>query len=936
MKTAFSYMIILLISCSSLHALGQSKENSFDLTIQVNDEQTKKPLEYAIVYLSKDQISKEGLSNKEGILTINNVEAGVYKITVSLLGYKRWSNEVDIRSEQLLHVPLLHNTTPLNEVVVTASESRGITSSSIIDQKAMQHLQPSSFSDLLELLPGGKSQDPYFSGINTIRIRETGMLDTSTKYNISSLGVSFVMDGTPISTDANLQALSSTDNNDRYRSSVNKGVDMRTISTDQIERVEIVRGIPSVEYGDLTSGLVKIERKKGATPWHARLKVDGYVKLFALDKGFYFKKQDLSLNFGGDFLDSNSNPTNSYAGYQRLTYSIRLNKKWRKEAYELKWNAFFDHSHTFDDIKTDPNIFDNVEESADLESLKKEKYNSKYDRFSFSNSLSFIPKRRTALKEINLTAAVSHELAKIEKTVFVQRSSMAQTVPLSDEEGTADGLFLPSKYVTYNNREGKPLNIFLKGKAKLAFTTANINHNIKGGIEYTFDKNYGKGNIIDRLRPIGENIQRDRKFSDIPAKQMLNFYLEDEASMPFRNNLLKVSIGLRGMTMIGMDNSYKMQGKVYLDPRLNASWSFPSITINNKDFNISLAGGIGWHSKFPTLDQIYPDYSYIDIVRLNYYNVEDPEKSRVNYQTFKYKTINYNLEPARNQKWEVRLNLEYDNNQLTITYFKERMNNGFRPQYMEHIPYSYKKFYNDKDSIVINPTTNRPDLEESKYYELQGLLNKSAYGNGTRIDKEGIEFTLSTKRFEALKTRLTISGAWFKSKYLNSVDTYEGTSKLINGQPIVEIGIFDSSGGDHREELNTNFMLDTYIPSLGFEFSTSFQCQWYSLSQRVPVTRYPFAYIDGEGKKHPFTEVERQDVRLQNLVRESNPSLYEKNKIPFGMNVNFKASKRIKDIARISLFVNKLLDYYPDYKVNKAVIKRNVTPYFGMEVNITL
>lgn len=43
----------------------------------------------------------------------------------------------------------------LNEVVVTASESKRATSASIVDRTAMKHLQPSSFSDLMELVPGG-------------------------------------------------------------------------------------------------------------------------------------------------------------------------------------------------------------------------------------------------------------------------------------------------------------------------------------------------------------------------------------------------------------------------------------------------------------------------------------------------------------------------------------------------------------------------------------------------------------------------------------------------------------------------------------------------------------------------------------------------------------------------------------------------------------
>ena len=47
------------------------------------------------------------------------------------------------------------------------------------------------------------------------------------------------------------------------RDFTNRGVDMRSISTDDIERVEIVRGIPSVEYGDLSNGVVKVNTLKG-------------------------------------------------------------------------------------------------------------------------------------------------------------------------------------------------------------------------------------------------------------------------------------------------------------------------------------------------------------------------------------------------------------------------------------------------------------------------------------------------------------------------------------------------------------------------------------------------------------------------------------------------------------------------------------------------
>ncbi|MFR4025192.1 MAG: hypothetical protein ACLTZY_04965 [Alistipes indistinctus] len=105
----------------------------------------------------------------------------------------------------------------LDEVVVTASESRGMTSSSKIDRQAMEHLQPSSFADLVSLLPGERSTVPDYGCCQPdlcLRRRGSGIqTDGSTDYDISSLGTSFLMDGVPINTKANMSYLAgNTDN----------------------------------------------------------------------------------------------------------------------------------------------------------------------------------------------------------------------------------------------------------------------------------------------------------------------------------------------------------------------------------------------------------------------------------------------------------------------------------------------------------------------------------------------------------------------------------------------------------------------------------------------------------------------------------------------------------------------------------------------------
>ena len=134
----------------------------------------------------------------------------------------------------------------VGEVVVTAQESRGLATASKIEKFAMEHLQPSSFADILELLPGGRAQNPVLTAPNTIRLREAS--PAGGNYATSSLGTSFVIDGAPVSTNANMQYLSGAwDTQATTRDFTNAGVDMRTISTDEIQSVEVVRGIPSAE-----------------------------------------------------------------------------------------------------------------------------------------------------------------------------------------------------------------------------------------------------------------------------------------------------------------------------------------------------------------------------------------------------------------------------------------------------------------------------------------------------------------------------------------------------------------------------------------------------------------------------------------------------------------------------------------------------------------
>ena len=266
------------------------------------------------------------------------------KIRITILGYKT----LTVTATRQGVYRMSEDVSTLGEVVVTARTGQGQTTSSVIGRDDMRHLQANSIADLMELLPGGYAKDPNMGQANLITLRETSTMGAygsetrNNNYSITSLGTQFVIDGVPLMTDANLQysplggtqSSSSSSSAEGSRNITNSGVDMRAISTDDIESVEVMRGIPSAEYGNLTSGLVSIRKIRRAMPLTVRFKADGYSKLFSAGKGVNLNRRGTSLlNMDLGYLDSKTDPTDNLENYKRLTASLRYTLKADRKAY---------------------------------------------------------------------------------------------------------------------------------------------------------------------------------------------------------------------------------------------------------------------------------------------------------------------------------------------------------------------------------------------------------------------------------------------------------------------------------------------------------------------------------------------------------------------------------------------------------------------------
>ena len=904
--------------------------NADSLKGRIIDAATSEAIPYATMTITGTDGKKHTtVSDISGYFNIDGLTGNRYTVSVSYLGYSTTTfsySNTDNRGAGIT-IKMKQDSRMLNEVVVTAHESQGITTSSVIDRKAIEHLQPSSFTDLLSLLPGGSTQLPDLTNSNSIRLRQAGT--GGSNYDVSSMGTVFVTDGIPINSNADMQMVKQASSNaagdpDAGRNHTTSGVDMRSIPTDNIESVEVIRGIAPVEYGDLTSGVVLIKRKLKATPFEARFKADSYSKLVYAGKGMQFGS--FIMNLGLDFLDAKADPRNPMTNYKRLTASARLQDSWSIGDMRLRWRSNYDYTGSFDDEKHDPEIL----------KQKDDNYKSSYNRFGMTHSLLLSPGKVSALKSLSLDIALAYEWSKIEqqKSISLSRDMAAST---SLEEGEHDGLYLPYHYISNVTVDGKPLNLFAKMKGVFAMTTGRMGHNINAGAEWKMDKNYGRGQQYDPARPISPGTPyRPRIYSHIPAMHQLSFYAQDNITLPFGGNLLSAQIGVRGSSLANLSSRYKMSGKVYIDPRLNLQWRFPETDIAGKPMTIDVNGGWGRQTKYPTLLQIYPDRIYTDLIELNYYNLT-PEYKRLYLHTYIDDPTNYSLRPARNDKWELRLGMQYDGNSLSITYFHERMNDGFRSSSQVR-PYSYRDY--EENAINGNTLTAKPSLENLPYSDKKILGIYSMTTNGSRMIKEGIEWQMATKRIEAIMTRLTVNGAWFKTTYTNSEPMFSRNStSVIEGTPVNDlyIGYYDNRTGSVREQFNTNFMADTYIPRLNLSFSITAECMWYTSSQSIRSNGVPLKYMDYNGNIHEFTDECKSDTYLQWLVNKYNDSAWLKQKVPFYMFLNLKVTKDFGKWMKIALFINRMIDYMPDYTTNSGLkVRRTSKPYFGMELNFSV
>ena len=330
---------------------------------------------------------------------------------------------------------------------------------------------------------------------------------------------------------------------------------------------------------------------------------------------------------------------------------------------------------------------------------------------------------------------------------------------------------------------------------------------------------------------------------------------------------------------------------------------------------------------------LFPQDVYRDYEQLNYFN-NNLDLRQVHYKTYIFSQVNHAIKPALNIKRELSLGVNYDYHSFYATFFDETMTSGFRTQEDFH-EVTYRNY--DASGLDHDNITEAPLVDNLPFTVINGLALSSQESNGTAIRKKGVEFQYASKRLKTINTRFTLNGAWFKTRYFNSLPFKKFASQnVIGGVQHFNIGIYNNDDSYLRESLQTSFTADTYFKEIGL--TTSFRTDFNLLNDSTSFSRssIPFAYINEAGETLPYTSVEANDPILQSLIIDTVSDAGFVRSSPFSLSAHLKVTKQFYKYFTVSMYVNNLFNYFDINNIgDQAVTQRSfVDPYFGMEMNI--
>ena len=854
--------------CSALFA--QTDKATVEGVVRDSD---GKPLSFATMFIA--ELGTGVSTDLEGKFRFTGTKGTEYTLNVSYLNHVDKEVKVKAGSPEPLVIVLEEQSYELAEVVVMADYKKNQGSTAVINQQALEHIQPTSVADVLSLIPGGLFRESSATGFNRISLRQSGSDDNT------SLGMAVVMDGIPQDNDgfrASIPGLSTDEYSDRL--GMNRGIDLKTLSTDHIRKIEIVKGISSAKLGNLSSGVIQTTSKIGITPAQLRMKVDPLTKLIYLGKGFRISPKMGYLHTGIDYTSVYDDRRDPMSKYSRLTGQVTYNNS--VDVGDKTLFLFFKLSevYTLNQAKED-----------ELTQDYNESFRNKYSRTgaSFKAQMYDLGK---IVDNVEFIASADYTYDLIDRNRLVQTGTPLPS-PLATEEGESEGIYLPSTYYSPFQIENKPLSLLTQLNAESLFETRSFRHKVIYGLSWKRTKNYGEGVMVDMTRPPypGNNeYVRPVPNRSIPALSVGAAYAEEQLKHSNRWFDFELNAGVRFTQMFNLDTKYTELRKLQVEPRINAALSFNIDLAGGKSLRNMFRFGFGQENKLPTLDYIYPDRVYKDMIVLNAYTKQDDPFNHLITYTKIYDVTNNSLRPNRNTKYEAGWDVEYEGYSLSLTFFKEHSDRGFE-SVAEYSPVRYTRYVDPIDGQPI--VGRRPEKEDYVADPYATFVDMDIVRNSMKVEKKGLEYLLRFPKIIPLSTTVEINGAYYDTRYSSGAPLQYHPAFRDDDRPQPYVGIYRRQDITRQRIFNTNLWFNTNIPRYKMIFTTFFQFIWLNEEMRINGDEYPSAYFDTDGRMHTVDDRILQSIKDGHTVWR-HYHIYKEDfseTLPVSLSVNFKVTK---------------------------------------------
>lgn len=857
---------------SALHGVGG----------KVIDASTGEPLAGAVVNV--DELW--AISDENGTFGITRVPQGKYQLKVSLLGYLDLAVPLEVKGDVSgFTVEMQLSTLALKEVVVTAQRPKdGTGTSHNIGRDALNHLQLSNMTDMSALLPGGKTSNPDLTSSSSFSIRSGGVSAGNAAFSTA-----VEVDGVRVGNNAAFSEMS--------------GVDTRSIAVDNVESVEVISGVPSAEYGDLGTGMVKIRTKRGRTPLSVSFTVNPRTYQTSVSKGIGLPGDAGVLNLSAEWANATKKLTSPYESYVRRGLGLSYSNTFLKN---LRFEAGVNGNLGGMDSSDDPDAFVGEYSKVRDNSLRA------------NTSLTWLL-NRSWITNLKAEAFVSYSdnLAHVHKY-----NSSASQLPAvhSEVEGYSNATLLPAgKYFSDQMTDSRELDYGASLKYSWIRRSGDWKSSFKAGVQWKANGNVGEGEYY--LDPdLAADGYRPRPYKDYPFMHTLSPYVEEDFTFPFG---LQLTAGLR------MDNVF-VKGAVYdnvrsFSPRFNAKWQLSP--------KLSLRAGWGVAEKLPSFYILYPKQEYRDILVGSGY--DEAGQLYYRYYTKPY-TIEYNpdLKWQRNENAEIGVDAEFFGVNLSLVGFS----NITRNPYKFSNSYSVVSLVRDSGEDRTFVATRRQD-------------------NGAPVYRSGVELTADFPEIRPLRTSLRLDASYNRSKtdddglyyYYNT-----GWSHTwLSGRSYQYVGVYANGGnsnmvvrGKRSRSLDANLTAISHIPEARLIITCRLEVSLFSRSQNIPAgdedVLYPVAYLDVEDDVptlHEFTVEDRTDEKFRDLLlKPSNDHVFSLDGYGTYASANLSVTKEIGDKLSLSFFANNFTNSRP-YVVSLATgVGAIFTPafYYGLTCRIKL